>query len=451
MYLRSGIVIFLFTIAAAYLSWYNYKKHGDIFVSDKSGYYAYNPALFIYGDIEKCSFHHKRDPGDIWTFKVQENGKRLNKYTIGVALMSFPFFITAHAYTGISNAYAADGYSHPYQIAGIAATLFWTIFGLIMLSLFLRNYFSDTVVAWTLLAIAAGTNLFHYTAYEHGMSHSYSFALFATMLYLTYKWHNTQKPKYILSIALTGSMIVLVRQVNILFLLIPLLWNVYNFNTLSARVNLLIRNYKMLLPALLVFIIPILLQLYYWHYITGKWFVYSYTGEYFNFFNPHIIDGLFSFRKGWFIYTPIAFVAAIGFIFLWRRDRKLAPGLLLLMIIVIYITFSWWMWWYGGSFGCRPLVEYLALMAIPLSAFFEYIIVKANMLLKATFFILITGFVALNIFQQYQYSAQILHWDRMTRQYYFKTWGKVDINIDEYEKYLIDDREYWNELHRISK
>ncbi len=451
MHLRPGIVIILFTIVAAYLSWCDYKKTKNIYVSDMSGYYAYNPAIFIYKDIEYFSFHHKRDPNDIWIFYEQANGKRLNKYTIGVALMSFPFFITAHAYTLTSGSYTADGYSPPYQIAGIFATLFWTIFGLIMLSKFLRSYFSNTVVALTLLAIAFGTNLFYYTAYEHGASHSYSFALFAAMLYLTYQWHKKQHLKYTLFIALTGSMIVLVRPVNILFLLIPFIWNVYSFETFSSRIGLLIRNYKKLLLALIVFLIPVLLQLSYWHYITGKWIVYSYANEYFDFSNPHIIDGLFSFRKGWFIYTPMAFVATIGYFFLWKKDHKLTPGLLIVMAIVIYVTFSWWMWWYGGSFGCRPLIEYLALMALPLGALFEYIVSQINTYGKTAFFTLITGLIALNIFQQYQFSIYILHWDRMSREYYFKIWGKANINALEYEKYLIDEREYWNELHKISR
>src|SRR5690606_4483795 len=171
---------------------------------------------------------------------------------------------------------------------------------------------------------------------------------------------------------------------------------------------------------------------------TGEWITYSYDKEYFNFLDPHIIDGLFSFRKGWFIYTPMALVAAIGFFFLWKKDRKLSFAILMVMGIVIYITFSWWMWWYGGSFGCRPLIEYLALMALPLAAIFEYMISRTNIYKKAVFFTLIAELIALNIFQQYQYSIHVLHWDRMTRAYYFKTWGKIDIDAGAYEKYLID-------------
>jgi hypothetical protein len=86
------------------------------------------------------------------------------------------------------------------------------------------------------------------------------------------------------------------------------------------------------------------------------------------------VDGLFSYRKGWFLYTPLALFGMIGFIPLYRRHRGLVLPLLLFFAVSFYLIFSWHQWYYGWGFGCRSLVGSLAVQSIPLTALVSFLL-----------------------------------------------------------------------------
>jgi hypothetical protein len=116
--------------------------------------------------------------------------------------------------------------------------------------------------------------------------------------------------------------------------------------------------------AVLVSVIPVALQLAYWKQATGHWFYYAYVNEGFNFFTPAGWRVLLGFEKGWFIYIPLAGVAAVGWV--WAR-RKLLPSawcVLIFTVVNIWIISSWHDWGYGGAFSMRPLVESSPLVAL---------------------------------------------------------------------------------------
>ena len=61
-------------------------------------------------------------------------------------------------------------------------------------------------------------------------------------------------------------------------------------------------------------------QMIYWNEMTGHWLYFSYgSDERFFFGDPAIIKGLFSYRKGLFIYTPLL-------LFAFRRDYIAVAG-----------------------------------------------------------------------------------------------------------------------------
>src|SRR5690606_36996632 len=96
----------------------------------------------------------------------------------------------------------------------------------------------------------------------------------------------------------------------------------------------------------------------------------------------------------------------------------LVPAFLLFFAIIIYVTFAWWCWWYGGSFGCRPMVDFLPLLCLPLAALFTDVF-EMKLRIKVLFSLLVVGMIALNMFQSYQYSIYILHDSKMTKAYYW--------------------------------
>ena len=221
---------------------------------------------------------------------------------------------------------------------------------------------------------------------------------------------------------------IVTRPINFTIVLLAIFWMVYSYNDLKERAALFFKFRSRLAIAFLLFLLVAFIQMSYWYYTTGHWIYYSYVGEGFNFSDSHVWAGLFSWRKGWFIYTPLALVGIIGFIPLWLKNRKMIAGPLLFLTSIIYIVFSWNAWWYGGGFGARPLVDVLPLVALPQAALISNLILIKNPILKSILLLLIIGFVLLNLFQTYQYSINILPPDGMNAQDYWYIFGKLKYN-----------------------
>lgn len=429
---------------------------GHIFVTDKAQYHIYLPAIFIYNDLAKMSFYEKIDEyyrpvGDYkWYGLAYVDGNRVNKYSLGVALHELPFFLIAHWINTTFNIDTADGYSPPYQLGAILSGLFYVVIGLVFLRKVLRNYYNDTVVALTLLGISFGSNLYHYTVFDVGMSHPYSFFQFSFILYSTDLLYRTSKNKYLYYIAIGVGLAVITRVTTAIVILIPILWGINNIDSIKNRFTFWGKKLKHLLLALIVGFIVLGIQLSYWKYTSGSWIYYSYGEESFVWSEPKIFQGLFGFRKGWFVYTPIAFFAVLGLFIRNKAIKYQRLAIIVFMVINVYIIFSWWNWWYGGGYGSRPLIEAMAIMALPLAALINYIIGKRRIILNITGGIVFSICIYLSMFKAYQILKGTYHYDSMTAEYYFKAFFSTKYK-PEFEQYQIPPDEYYEELgHRFN-
>lgn len=453
--MKSRIVIFLFlTISLLVISNRSRNWNGWVHKWDQAGYHLFLPAAFIYQDITKLDFYTYVDdvykPSDDYKnygINNLENGNRANKYTLGVALHEAPFFFLAHFITTQYINLPADGYSHPYQWATILSSLFWTILGLFVLRRFLLTYFNDTTTAIVLLAICLASNLYHFTVFAGGMSHTYSFFHFAIVMLLTDRLYRTPSKKYIYSLGFLFGLIAITRSSNLLVVLIPLLWGLNNKAALLGRLSFLKENFKHIVIAVVLFIVAASPQLAYWKYVTGHWLYDGYADEGFIWSEPRIGKGLFGFQKGWFVYTPVAIFAVLGIYTMRKTLSQHIAAIVIFMTINIYVIFSWWNWWYGGSMGCRPLIESMAIMALPLAAFTQQISYKKSIILKTFLSLLLIFFITLNMFQSYQLSKNVIHWDKMTRAHYFHTFFKLN-KTEEDDSYLMSTEEYYDEVHQ---
>lgn len=453
--MKSRIVIFLFLFVSVFIiSNTSSNWNGWVYTWDRSGYHLHLPSTFIYQDIKKLEFYSHidevyRPSGDHKNYCIYplKNGNRVNRYNVGVAILESPFFLLTHFINTTFIKQAADGYSYPYQWGTILSSLFWTIMGLWALRNLLLRYFNDATTAITLLVIAFGTNLYHYVVFSGGMSHSYSFFHFALVMLWTDSLYRTSAKKYIYALAFLMGLIAITRSSNLLVLLIPLLWGVNNKSGLLDRWTFLKENIKHILPAILLFVLAASPQLAYWKYVTGNWTYNGYVDEGFVWTEPRIWKGLFSFQKGWFVYTPVAIFAVWGIYIMRKTLSQHIPAIVIFMTINIYVIFSWWNWWYGGSLGCRPLVEAMAIMALPLAAFIQQLLANKSIILKILCGLILIFFITLNMFQSYQLSKNIIHWDRMTRAYYIRTFFKTYATAED-EKYLLSDKEYYAESQK---
>jgi hypothetical protein len=244
-----------------------------------------------------------------------------------------------------------------------------------------------------------------------------------------------------------AGLIVLIRPVNILVLLFPAFIGITSFSSFWERIQ---KNWKLILIAGVAAFLVLVPQFIYWKVQTGHFLFNSYMDQgKFYFLRPQIINGLFSYRKGWLIYTPVMIFALLGLIWMKKRAANLFLPILVFITINIYVVYSWWCWWYGGCYGSRPMIDIYGIMAIPLAAFIEKIW-KSKAVVKGIVGIILLGFIWLNQFQTSQYRTSLLHWDSMTEESYWGIFGKKTwpegydkmIKVPDYEKALKGEKEY---------
>jgi len=409
---------------------------------DVISYYAYLPAFFVHHDI-KLSFLEdaKEDYSRKFWPETIDGNKKVIKTSMGQAILYSPFFLTAHAYCKITGT-EADGFSEPYRFMLKMSTLIFLFLGIFYLRKLLLRYFTEQTTAITLLLVVLGTNLFHYATFELPMTHAYNFCLFILFLYHSIEWHQNITIKRSIVLGLLSGLIVLVRPTNILILFIFLLWDVKSLKELPLRAKLLLKNYPQLLFMAITAFAVWIPQLIYWKTVTGQWLFFSYVGERFYFDQPHIIDGLFSFRKGWFVYTPIMLFAMLGLFFMRKKLASLQLPLIIFKVLNIYIILSWWCWWYGGGFGLRAFIDAYSLLAFPLAIVIEYSISARKKITRILSIVGITILLAHGIFQNFQYHYGSIHWDSMTKEAYLDSFGRLYPSKDFYE--LIKAPDYDN-------
>ena len=414
-------VVLVLTITVWYaLDIQYWKQKRYIIAGDVLHYYAYLPATFVYQDLELKFVSVK--PSDyqykFWPVRTPI-GKNGIMTTMGMSILYAPAFLVTHAVVLMIGG-EADGFSPPYRLGLIIGGWVYLFLALLALRKVLLRYFSKAAVGLALLMTVLGTNLFHYETAETTMSHGYSFFLFSCFLLLTIKWHEQPKLKWAALLGLTSGLIALVRPTNALIGLVFILWNVGGLNDIKTKALFFLKQYKSLLTIIAFAILIWLPQLFYWKLVTGSYFFNGYgddQGFFFN--NPQVFNNLFSYRKGWLVYTPIMLLAFTGLGILWKKRKGIVVPLLVFSLINIYIISSWWSWWYGGGFGLRAYVESYALYALGFGAFAQWIFSKRLILLKIPAFLLVLTFIAFSYFQTRQYFYGSIHYVGMTKEAYW--------------------------------
>ncbi|MEO6305046.1 MAG: hypothetical protein ABIP51_17950, partial [Bacteroidia bacterium] len=417
------------------VTWVNFNivrwQKGNIIAFDVISYYSYLPATFYEHDL-KLSFlddtlNQEIEKRYYWPNK-DTNGNKIIKCSMGMAFTYLPFFGAAHIYCKIFNE-SVNGFSDPYHFAVQFSSLFYFLIGLFFLLKVLKIFYNNTVIFITLLSIIFGTNALYYLTNGAGMAHATDFGLISIFIYYTIRWHQTQIVKYAVIIGFLGGLIILIRPINTLVFLFFFLYNVNSIKELKEKIKLLSSHYVQILLIAFCGILIYLPQIAYFKYVSGHCFMNSYIGERFYFNNPHIIDGLFSFRKGWLIYTPIMLFSLIGFYYLRKKNKPFFTGSLTLLLLYLYLLFSWWCWWYGGSYGQRALIDIYPLLSIPFAAFISHI-QTGKKIKKNIIYGVIVLLILLNIFQTMQAKWNTIHFDSMTREAYIDAFFRETKNPD---------------------
>jgi len=417
-----AILLLAFFIVVNFIGPHGYRK--QLIDGDGSGLYAYLPAIFIYKTVDFTpvfEFEKSRRPPDYMGHNYHQiNGTLINKFTCGTALLELPFFLLAWLLSLLLGM-PADGYNLLFQYATAVSALFWVWVGIYYFVQLAYLYGIKKKLAWFVaFSGLTATNLLSYTFINPAASHAYSFALITTFLYFMKKVFREQDRRSMYLSSFILGLIVLVRPVNILVVaVLPMLASSSEIFLRTVKGKIIKRDIFLLI---LLFIIGLSPQLLINFLQTGKLLVYGYQNEGFNFSKPEIISFLFSYRKGWFLYTPFMLLLFPGMIALYKRSKFEFFSFLGFFVLLIYVFSSWWNWFYGDSFGMRPMVDFYGL-------FFLIISLLLASIKRSRFLIIIylfTGItIALNFIQTYQYANGIIHPDSMNKEAYWHVFLKT--------------------------
>ncbi len=412
---------------------------------DAVGYYTYLPAFFIHHDLRdlrkttlarnnqmpgrEVNKLRLEDLGDgHFTGRALGNDRHIIQYTCGVAILQSPSFFLAHL-TAKLMGYEADGYTPLYRIFLLFNGLLFGIFGLWVTAKILeKEGINSKIINFTLISVGLATNLYYFSTVNAYMSHAYLFALWALVIFLTQKFYTEGlQNRHLWLMAFVLGFIAIIRPVDIVITLVPLLYGIKKWSDVGARFRLIWQKKIPLIAALFFGILPILPQLFYWHHVTGHWIFNSYLGQTFDFSKVRIMVGWFSFQNGWLIYTPIMAFAVVGIFLSFKRSAFALP-ILLLLPLYAYIIHAWWCWNYINGFGMRPMVDTYALLAIPLSIFLLKTTQKP--VFRGFFTLIIAFFIWLNIFQTWQSVEEILISENGNRAYWLSIFGKKSLDYN---------------------
>jgi len=371
--------------------------YGGEFWSDKGGYYIYLPATFIYG-FHASAYPDSLDYKNGRGFRLNKDAdKMMTKYTFGVSFFVLPFFLPAH-FIATQFDLQPDGFSMIYHRMAAVACVFYLILSMFILKSFLLYYFPRWLSYSLPFIILLSTNLYFYGLDDVMMSHLYSFFLISLYLlvFKTYLVRQMKSVGLLIALGFVLAFLVLIRPTNILLVLILVFWDAGSRKEIGYRIRHFLRV-KPILIFLVAFLLVFFPQFIYWHYISGNWIFYTYQGETFTFWNsPMIIPFWFSPLNGLFPYTPAAILFVTGFIVMIARKYPNGVLLLLLFLFYSYLFSSWENWYFGGSFGCRVMVEFYALFSLAMGYFILFFMQRRNLLLKLIPIILVAGCIQFN-------------------------------------------------------
>lgn len=401
---------------------------------DVLGYYMYLPATFIHHDplLKDISWlkeinQQQELTGTLYQVSTNDTGEPIYVFLFGMALFYLPFFFLGHSVAGFGG-YEMNGFSMPYQYALVIGGIIYTIIGLIYLRKILRHFFSEQIATIVILIVVFGTNYTHHLTLKNLETVNILFMLVSIIIWNTIKWHEKQKFKNLLIIGVSITLMFLVKPSEVFVFFIPLLWKVSSFETLKSKAILLLANIKSVLITIFVCGLLIVPQLIYWKISTGHFVYDSYKnpGVGLDFFSPHIVEVLFSYRKGFFIYTPIMLFAVVGFYFLFKNNKPLVLPILIYVGVSFYIISCWTYWYYGAAYSCRPIITSYPLLAICLGYFLVFI-QQQKKAIQIFFSIAVIFFVFLNQFQWWQLKNYILDPYRTTKEYYWAIFMKTSV------------------------
>ena len=355
--------------------------------------YVYVRSMVIDGDLDLTNEFEQFVPERFQY--IAERGSRFGRppdpsHEPGTALLWAPAFLVTHGAVKVlhwsGSDIPADGYSHPYINAVSVVSVFWSFVAVVIAYRVARRYFEPRLAAVSICALWLSSSLFWYTVNAPTMHHATTAAAVSLFLYLWIKIRESPSTATWIALGLAGGLVLSMQRYNVFYLLAPLI----TLGGLGLRIVLRKAqrpSRRAMLAAGLVAIAFLLtalpLLLYNFYYSTdGSFFRMGDLGGFTlqHWSNPRIGEFLFSSNHGLFSWNPAMYLAVLGLVLFFRKDRGLAATLLVTLAGGIYLLSSTWDWYAGFAFGSRRLAEAFLIFALGFCAATEFLLRRPKLL-----------------------------------------------------------------------
>jgi len=389
--------------------------HKKTLSTDGRGYYYYLPTLILNHDFsyQTTKFECEKMYGNEishHTILKDKEGNHFNKTFPGVAIWQTPGFLVASGISYIAGQ-PVNGFNKIYMFFIAATGLLALLIGYFFLRKLLISYSINKLYASIIIAaIIYGSNVYYYGLANPSMAHVYSFASISVFLWFCRIYFKQLRKTDLYKAFFMLGLIFLLRPTNVLILLfVPFFAE--DKETFISIFRRQLTHYKELFIAVGIAASMVLILPFLWKIQTGHWFIWNYANEGFYWGNPKLIQVLFSFRNGLFIWSPILMIALFMFL-LSRIDYWKKIIFLLFFFVNLYVISAWWTFYYGGGFGHRAWCDFVGVFIIVFALSIDQI------KFRKTWHVITLVLIGLSIFQGAQLSKGIISNDYMNWEAY---------------------------------
>lgn len=370
---------FLFFILSLtiYVAHALYIKHA--IYGDGNGYYTTSQSLLYDHTLNSPRIldHLSNFQGRDYVFSRVFWDVNKSPYSVGTSLVWIPSLALA----SVASSNPLDFF---HEIAAGVTGIVLILAGLYFLEIYLAHFYSPRTVAFTITSLFLGSNIFYYTAFEPALSHQPAFFVIAFLLYWT---HNFKYSK--LNLFLLGLLFGFLPTIRIVdtILLFPFLF----------LLKLDIRRVFYIFLGVIVGYLPQLGSQYFYFGTIFKNFYVTESVSQWSLSPGHILEYLFSPKRGLFVWSPIYL---LGFYCLIKQ-KKVA---IIISIITLWLIGSLWSGYSSAGFGQR--LSFSAIPYFALGIAYLYNKLKTNHHLMLTLL-----FITWNIFLLYGF--YVLKWKNL--------------------------------------
>jgi hypothetical protein len=311
---------------------------------DGVGYYAWLRSPVIDGDLQFENEFRRGDPlflenmfdqqGRIKALLRTPTGHVSNQWNVGTAVLWAPFFLLGHGVAHVGSAagidWSTDGYSLPYLWLTAFGTAVLAFLGLLLSFRIAGKATSAPAALLGVLVVWGASSLPVYQYFLPFWPFGAGVFVAAALLWVWWSGRGWSMGRWA-GLGILCGLALAIHPVGVAWLALPvvsLAW--LDRGDLGQR----LRAGAILLSATVIGAAP---QWVGKAIVQGSPLRTGYRTTW-DFLRPDLVRVLVGARHGLLSWTPVAAFALVGLWFLWRRDRRLAIGLLGVFLTMLYLV-----------------------------------------------------------------------------------------------------------------